>query len=123
MIQKLSKRVVVATAALIAVSGGSALLTGTALACDHDHGDDHGDSSESDSSANGHDGEDGTASYHEWGNAYYGNGAAGGDGGASNANCAVPVGVSAGVVGQGGDNTQCTATGGAGGDGGSGVDY
>ncbi|HEY4004254.1 MAG TPA: hypothetical protein VGM60_03575 [Pseudonocardia sp.] len=47
----------------------------------------------------------------------------GGGGGKSNANCGVPVGVSAGVIGQGGDVTQCNATGGGGGNGGGGVDY
>jgi hypothetical protein len=35
----------------------------------------------------------------------------------------VPIGASAGVIGQGGDTSQCNATGGAGGDGGTGVNY
>ncbi|HEY2205946.1 MAG TPA: hypothetical protein VGH99_15850 [Pseudonocardia sp.] len=47
----------------------------------------------------------------------------GGDGGKTNANCLVPIGVSAGVVGQGDDASQCNATGGAGADGGTGANY
>jgi hypothetical protein len=35
----------------------------------------------------------------------------------------LPIGISAGVIGQGGDNSQCNATGGAGGDGGTGSNY
>lgn len=50
-----------------------------------------------------------------------GNGGAGGSGGKANANCLIPVGVTAGVVGQGGDNSQCNATGGAAGAGGDGI--
>lgn len=51
-----------------------------------------------------------------------GDGGDAGNGGASNANCLVPLGVSAGVVGQGGSNTQCNSTAGEGGQGGDGVD-
>ncbi|HZZ51490.1 MAG TPA: hypothetical protein VFE65_31750 [Pseudonocardia sp.] len=47
----------------------------------------------------------------------------GGSGGKANANCGVPVGLSLGVIGQGGDVSQCNATGGAGGGGGTGVSY
>lgn len=50
-------------------------------------------------------------------------GGSGGDGGKANANCAVPIGVSAGVVGQGDDVSQCNATGGDGGHGGTGANY
>lgn len=50
-------------------------------------------------------------------------GGAGGGGGDANANCLIPVGVTAGIVGQGGNNTQCNATGGGAGDGGTGANY
>ena len=50
-------------------------------------------------------------------------GGAGGSGGAANANCVIPVGVTAGVIGQGGPVSQCGATGGAAGDGGTGANY
>jgi len=39
------------------------------------------------------------------------------------ANCAVPIAVSIGLVGQGSDVSQCNATGGAGGNGGTGANY
>jgi hypothetical protein len=52
-----------------------------------------------------------------------GDGGNGGNGGKANANCGVPVGVSLGLLGQGGDTKQCNAVGGSGGDGGDGVDY
>ena len=47
----------------------------------------------------------------------------GGAGGKSNANCLIPIGASAGVIGQGGPVSQCNATGGAGGAAGNGVGY
>jgi hypothetical protein len=47
----------------------------------------------------------------------------GGNGGKSNVNCVLPIGVSAGIIGQGGDNSQCQATGGGAGDGGTGANY
>ncbi|HEY2202963.1 MAG TPA: hypothetical protein VGH99_00610 [Pseudonocardia sp.] len=50
-------------------------------------------------------------------------GGSGGNGGHANANCLVPIGASAGVVGQGGPVSQCNATGGAAGDGGTGANY
>jgi hypothetical protein len=52
-----------------------------------------------------------------------GDGGNGGSGGGANANCLIPVGVTAGVIGQGGDNKQCNATAGGGGNGGGGVSY
>lgn len=52
-----------------------------------------------------------------------GTGGPGGVGGKSNANCAVPVGLSLGLLGQGGDMSQCNSTAGAGGAGGGGVSY
>jgi hypothetical protein len=52
-----------------------------------------------------------------------GNGGHGGNGGHANANCGIPIGVSAGVIGQGGPIKQCDAGGGAGGNGGGGVKY
>lgn len=50
-------------------------------------------------------------------------GGPGGSGGAANSNCLVPIGASAGVVGQGGPVSQCNATGGAAGAGGTGANY
>ena len=50
-----------------------------------------------------------------------GTGGSGGSGGHANANCLIPVGVSAGVLGQGGPVDQCNASGGVGGSGGSGI--
>jgi hypothetical protein len=50
-----------------------------------------------------------------------GDGGNGGSGGNANANCLIPVGVSAGVIGQGGDNSQCNAVAGSGGHGGNGI--
>ena len=50
-----------------------------------------------------------------------GTGGGGGNGGGANANCLIPVGVTAGVIGQGGNVAQCDATGGSGGGGGDGV--
>jgi hypothetical protein len=53
----------------------------------------------------------------------HGTGGNAGNGGGAKSNCAVPIGVSLGVVGQGGPISQCNATGGAGGTGGGGVSY
>jgi hypothetical protein len=53
----------------------------------------------------------------------HGSGGSGGSGGAAKSNCAIPIGVTAGVIGQGGDVSQCNATGGGGGNGGGGVGY
>jgi hypothetical protein len=50
-----------------------------------------------------------------------GNGGSGGNGGGANANCLIPIGVTAGVIGQGGANSQCNAVGGGAGNGGNGV--
>ena len=50
-------------------------------------------------------------------------GGAGGAGGDAEAACLIPIGVSAGVVGKGGDVAQCNAAGGAGGAGGTGANY
>jgi hypothetical protein len=52
-----------------------------------------------------------------------GTGGNAGNGGKANANCAVPIGLSLGVLGQGGPIKQCNATAGAGGTGGGGVTY
>lgn len=99
--QKIGQRTAMSVAA---VAIGSLAFAGTALACEHG------------------------SSYHNWGHggghhATHGEGGNGANGGAANANCAVPVGVSAGVIGQGGDNSQCNAVGGSGGNGGGGVSY
>jgi hypothetical protein len=48
-------------------------------------------------------------------------GGAGGAGGQSQAQCAIPIGVSLGLVGAGGPVAQCNSTGGAGGVGGAGA--
>ena len=47
----------------------------------------------------------------------------GGGGGDTNVNCVLPIGLSLGLIGQGGDNSQCNATGGSGGGGGTGANY
>ncbi|HEX4247758.1 MAG TPA: hypothetical protein VH008_07810 [Pseudonocardia sp.] len=78
----------------------SALLGGVAMAACDDHGD----------------------GGHEHGS-YSASGGNGGNGADANANCAVPIGASVGLLGQGGDNSQCNATGGGGGDGGTGANY
>lgn len=52
-----------------------------------------------------------------------GHGGSGGSGGGAKSNCAIPIGVTAGVIGQGGDVSQCNATAGGGGNGGDGVGY
>jgi len=50
-------------------------------------------------------------------------GGAGGSGGSGAAKCGVPVGITAGVIGQGGDISQCNGSGGNGGSGGGATDY
>jgi hypothetical protein len=51
-------------------------------------------------------------------------GGAGGAGGSATSQCLIPIGASVGaLVGQGGDVSQCNASGGAGGAGGTGADY
>jgi hypothetical protein len=50
-------------------------------------------------------------------------GGPGGSGGDANANCLISIGISLGLLGQGGDVSQCNASGGAGGAGGTGADY
>lgn len=52
-----------------------------------------------------------------------GTGGNAGNGGKSNSNCAVPIGLSLGLLGQGGPISQCNSTAGAGGTGGGGVSY
>lgn len=52
-----------------------------------------------------------------------GHGGNGGNGGAAKSDCGIPVGITAGVLGKGGNNNQCNANGGAGGGGGDGVHY
>jgi len=103
MIRTIGQRVGVAAAAAVLSAGGMLAIAGTAFA--HDHGN-----------SEGHDGHDGYSEYDE------GSGGDGGNGGNSNANCVVPLGVSAGVIGQGGPVSQCNSTSGNGGDGGDGTD-
>ena len=50
-------------------------------------------------------------------------GGSGGSGGAANSQCLIPIGISLGILGEGGDVSQCNATGGTGGTGGAGADY
>jgi len=50
-------------------------------------------------------------------------GGAGGSGGSGTAKCGVPVAVSLGVIGEGGDVSQCNGSGGNGGGGGNATDY
>jgi hypothetical protein len=51
----------------------------------------------------------------------HGDGGDGGTGGNSAANCLVPLGVSAGVLGQSGNQSQCDSHAGKGGDAGDGI--
>lgn len=108
MIRTIGQRVGVAAAVAVLSAGGMLAIAGTAFA--HDHGNSEG--------RDGHDGYS-EVDYGE------GNGGDGGDGGESTANCLAPLGVSAGLMGQGGPVSQCNSTsgdGGSGGDGGPGAD-
>jgi hypothetical protein len=110
MIRKIGQGVVVTAAAVVLAAGGTFALAGTALAdghCCDSHGHD------------GEDGQDGDSGRHVEYNE--GNGGGGGNGGRANSNCVVPLGVSAGVVGQGGPVSQCNSSGGSGGDAGDGA--
>jgi hypothetical protein len=113
---KFTHKAVVAAATLILGVGGSAVLAGTAFA-----GGTHDCGCNSPSSPSGptHHSGGGDSSAHSTG--VRGNGGNGGSGGGANANCLVPIGASAGVVGQGGPVSQCNAGGGAGGAGGAGI--
>jgi hypothetical protein len=111
MIRKIGQRVAVTVAAVALAAGGTIAIAGTAFA--DDHGCDR-------CSHGGHDGHDGDSGRHI--DYYRSNGGNGGDGGKSNANCAVPLGVSAGVIGQGGPVSQCNSNSGSGGDAGNGSD-
>ena len=119
MLHKFGQKALLGAATLVLGAGGSAVFTGTAFA-----GEDHGCGCE-----------DGGGKHDSWGgwggkdagwshpdaDHTRGVGGNGGSGGGSDTNCAVPVGVSAGVIGQGGDVSQCNTVGGAGGNGGAGV--
>jgi hypothetical protein len=50
-------------------------------------------------------------------------GGPGGAGGPANSQCLLPIAISLGILGGGGDVSQCNATGGPGGPGGAGADY
>jgi hypothetical protein len=109
MIGELARKVALSATVLVLGVGGSAVFAGTALAggC--------GCNSESHAHYIHH------SSHHTYYIHYTHNkGGNGGKGGSASANCAVPVGVSAGVIGQGGNVSQCNAVGGAGGAGGNG---
>jgi hypothetical protein len=95
MIGELARKVAVSATVLVLGVGGSAIFAGTALAggC--------GCNGESPASSGG-------------------TGGSGGSGGSASSQCVIPVGVSAGVIGQGGPVGQCNAGGGAGGAGGNG---
>jgi hypothetical protein len=64
--------------------------------------------------AGGHGGHGGHNGYDDASNT----GGPGGGGGDATAKCFLPIGISLGILGQGGDVSQCNATGGAGGAGG-----
>jgi hypothetical protein len=113
---KLGRRASIAAAIMFIAAGGSVAFAGTALAggdgcgCDgppshHSHYEGH----------HGHGG--GSDGQHD------NRGGSGGNGGDANVNCVAPVGVSLGLVGQGGDVSQCNAVGGDGSDGGTGANY
>jgi hypothetical protein len=99
MIGKLAQKITLSATVLVLGVGGSAMFTGTALAGCGCNGEPPAHASSS-----------GTG----------GNGGNGGNGGGASSQCAIPVGVSAGVIGQGGPVGQCNAGGGAGGAGGNG---
>jgi len=109
VIRKLSRGALTAAAIVALASGGSAALAGTAFAGGHDCGCDGWS-----------DGWHGGWGYH---GAHGDDGGNGGNGGNANVNCVLPIGITAGVIGQGGDVSQCNATGGNGGDGGTGANY
>jgi len=104
MIRTIGQRVGVAAAAAVLSAGGVFAIAGTAFANDYGNSE-------------GHDGHDGSSDV-DYGE---GNGGNGGYGGNSNTNCVVPLGLSAGVIGQGGPVSQCNSTSGNGGDGGDGT--
>jgi len=115
MIRKIGHGVVVAAVATVLAAGGTVALAGIALA--DDHNDCHCNS-------RGHDGHDGYRGSRDV-DYYDSSGGDGANGGNSNANCAAPLGVSAGLLGQGAPVSQCNSTsgdGGTGGDGGGGGD-
>ena len=112
--QMTTKAALTAAAALLA-AGGSAAFAGTALAGGHDCGCNTGGEHHSSSWGK-------SVGYHR-STGTTGTGGSGGTGGNSNANCAVPIGASVGVIGQGGPVKQCNATAGGGGNGGNGVSY
>lgn len=120
-IRNLGRKALVAASATVLVAGGSAMFTGTAFASSDDGCGCHGGSSHSHHDGHHHGGgdHDGDRDVH----GVRGDGGNAGNGGQSNSNCLVPVGISAGVVGQGSSNEQCNANGGQGGHGGSGVSY
>jgi hypothetical protein len=108
MIRKIGHRVAVTAVAVALAAGGTIAFAGTAFADDHD----------CDSCSHG--GHDGHGGRHI--DYYRSNGGDGGNGGNSNANCAAPLGVSAGLMGQGGPVSQCNSNSGGGGDAGDGSD-
>lgn len=97
------RQAAVAVAATALAVGTSTLFGGVALAAGHNH------------HSNDHNGPTYDAGSD---NNYGGRGGAGGGG---RSNCLIPLGVSAGVIGQGGDDSQCNAAGGNGAAGGAGA--
>ncbi|GAA5150792.1 hypothetical protein GCM10023321_16720 [Pseudonocardia eucalypti] len=86
------RKSVLASAVVTLTAAGAAMFSGLALAGGHHHGGTHDN-----------------------------DGGNGGDGGETKVNCVLPIGASAGILGQGDDVSQCNAVGGNGGEGGDGV--
>jgi hypothetical protein len=99
-----ARRAAVTVAAVALSVTASPLFSGVALASGHNH------------HSNDHNGPTYDAGDHNHA------GGRGGTGGQGRANCAVPLGLSLGVIGQGGNDSQCNAEGGKGGSGGAGRD-
>ena len=100
----LARRAAVTIAAAALSVAASPLFAGVALASGHNHhrNDHNGPTYDA--------GENNDA------------GGRGGTGGQGRANCAVPLGLSVGIIGQGGNDSQCNSQGGNGGSGGDGED-
>jgi hypothetical protein len=99
MIKKLGRTALATAATAVLLTGSAGLFAGTALATDND----------------GH--------HHRHHHGTEGEAGTGGTGGNAASNCLIPLGISAGIVGQGGSNTQCDAHAGQGGEGGDGIHY
>ena len=115
IIRKIGQRAAITAAATVLAAGGAIAFAGPAFA---DIGHDCCNS-------RGHDGHRGHHGHHGHDGRHVddhrSNGGDGGNGGHANANCLLPLGLSAGILGQGGPISQCNSTSGSGGDAGDGA--